>query len=316
MRLFLKSPAFWHEHSWLSKILSPLGYLYGFGVYLRHTYAEPYKLKIPTICVGNLVLGGAGKTPTVIALVELLKQKGHNPHILTRGYGRRTKHLCQVDPHTHTYKEVGDEPLLLAQVAPTWVATNRIEAGERAYAAGATILIMDDGYQNSDLYKDCHLLVFDGDQRMGNGRLFPAGPLREFPKQALKRANGIIIIGDHTKSLPPFEGPTFHAQFVPIAPFPTEGVVAFTGLGYPKKFHNTLEKLGIPVHHFITFPDHYPYSHKDMEKLTHYVYPLITTEKDWVRIPPPFRDQVQVLKGKLEFMNNKAIMELIDQYLQ
>lgn len=315
MRILLKSPAFWHKHSWISKILSPLGYLYGFGVYLRHALTKPHKLQIPTICVGNLVLGGAGKTPTVVALIELLKQRGHNPHVLTRGYGRRSAHLCRVDPKKHTYHEVGDEPLLLAQFAPTWVTTNRVEAGERAFAEGATILLMDDGYQNPDLFKDCHLLVFDGDQRIGNGHLFPAGPLREFPDHALKRADGVVIIGDHTRSLPPYHGPVFHAQFVPQAPFPTEGVVAFTGLGYPKKFHKTLEKLGIPIHNFITFPDHHPYSLKDMEKLTHYVYPLVTTEKDWVRIPPSYRDQVMVLKGKLEFADAEAILNLVEKYI-
>ncbi|MDP2194244.1 MAG: tetraacyldisaccharide 4'-kinase, partial [Alphaproteobacteria bacterium] len=193
--MILKSPKFWQKKTPVTYLLLPIAWLYIWVSRLRRSRTRSVKLSRPVVCVGNLVMGGAGKTPTVIALVQILKEMGHNPHILSRGYGAAVKGIKKVDPERHHYLQVGDEPLLLSQFAPTWVCPNRIRAGKEAIKDGATVLIMDDGFQNKAIEKDLNLLVVDSIQGFGNREVFPAGPLREPIAAGLNRADAIFFIG-------------------------------------------------------------------------------------------------------------------------
>lgn len=311
-----KSPNFWRTHSFISFLLRPLSWLYLKLAQLKERSIKPQKLNVPVICVGNLVLGGAGKTPTVISLVSLLKSMGHHPHILSRGYGAVIKGLKQVDPAYHHYLQVGDEPLILAQFAPTWVSPNRVKAGKAAVKNGATVLIMDDGFQNSTLVKDLNLLVVDSNQGFGNGEIFPAGPLREPIDSGLKRADAVFCIGDPKK----INLKHAHTAHFVVKTFPTEPnqrVIAFSGLGYPDKFRHTLKEAGFKIIEFVTFADHYPYTVIDMDRLVKAAEikkaSLITTSKDFVRVPPNFKDAVQVLKVNLTFDKPELVLKMLQE---
>ena len=172
----LKPPAFWSKNSFLSKVLSPLSSVVTLAGWLRQNYTTPHRVSVPVICVGHVTIGGSGKTPLVITLARLLKQMGYKPHVLSRGYGAKLKKPLLVNPKVHHATKVGDEPLLLAKAASTWVFPDRRVSAELAIKEGATILLMDDGFQNPKLYKDIHLLVVDGKQGFGNAKVLPAGP--------------------------------------------------------------------------------------------------------------------------------------------
>jgi tetraacyldisaccharide 4'-kinase len=312
----LKSPLFWHKKSSLAAmVLAPLGYVYGSVAYLQQRLRTPQKLDVPVICIGNVVLGGAGKTPTAIAIARMLQHSGHTPHILTRGYGRNSRALLRVDSQQHHFADVGDEPLLLARVAPTWVYHDRFQTGQKAIAAGASVLMMDDGYQNARVVKDHHLLIIDASQGIGNGKVFPAGPLREFLGPALRRADAVVMIGEGDCPLP-YDGPIFQAHLVPqttTLPPGTE-VIAFAGIGYPPKFKKTLEDISFVIKQFLAFPDHYPYTTRDIEPLLAQGYPVITTEKDWLRLPPVYQPQIHVLKVELQMAEPVVFQEWLETF--
>jgi tetraacyldisaccharide 4'-kinase len=248
-------------------------------------------------------MGGAGKTPMVMALVKLLQNMGHTPHILSRGYGGYYRNVAQVDKDTHSYLQVGDEPLLLANVAPTWIGADRVQTAKAAIKAGATVLIMDDGLQNPSLYKDFSIVVVDALQGLGNQKVFPAGPLREPLAKGLKRANLVVIVGEGNP-LPSVFHDYVQASIVCDNKALPSAVVAFAGIGYPAKFKRSLALKNIHVHAFVEFADHYPYTIKDMEKLVRLAKihgaPLLTTEKDYLRVPPAYRFLVKTLKIHLE----------------
>ncbi len=283
-----------------------------------------YKLSKPVICVGNLVMGGAGKTPTVIALVAMLKKMGHTPHILSRGYGAIVKGLQKVDPERHHYLEVGDEPLMLSQFAPTWVCPNRIKAGKAAIKNGATVLIMDDGFQNKALEKDLNLLVVDSIQGFGNKEVFPAGPLREPVTSGLNRADAVFFIGGGKASTAKKASSlgvehAFKASFINLTEPVQRGerVLAFSGIGYPEKFRLTLKRAGYKLVEFASFADHYPYTIVDMDRLLKAAElkkaQLITTSKDFIRIPTPYKENVQVFKINLQFEQPEQVEELLER---
>jgi len=283
-----------------------------------------YKLSKPVICVGNLVMGGAGKTPTVIALVSMLKKMGHTPHILSRGYGAIVKGLQKVDPERHHYLEVGDEPLMLSQFAPTWVCPNRIKAGKAAIKNGATVLIMDDGFQNKALEKDLNLLVVDSIQGFGNKEVFPAGPLREPVASGLNRADAVFFIGGGKTSTARKAsslgvGSAFKASFINLTEPLQKGerVLAFSGIGYPEKFRLTLKRAGYKLVEFASFADHYPYTIVDMDRLLKAAEikkaQLITTSKDFIRIPTPYKENVQVFKINLQFEEPEKVQQLLEK---
>ncbi|MCX7338602.1 MAG: tetraacyldisaccharide 4'-kinase [Alphaproteobacteria bacterium] len=312
----IKTPKFWDHTYGLSQALRPLSWIYTRIAAWRESRVTPVKVSIPVICVGNLVMGGAGKTPTVMAIVEILKELGHTPHILCRGYGAYIKGTINVDPKVHGYLQVGDEPLMLAEIAPTWVSADRIESAKAAIQQGASILVMDDGLQNASIHKDFSFIVIDVLQGFGNSFVFPAGPLREPIHTGLKRGQAIILIGDPHLAKQTIKG-HFGAKIVHVGPIPTHPVVAFAGIGYPLKFRHTLHEHQYTIREFVTFADHYPYTIMDMRRLrriaNNYKADLITTKKDHLRLPSGFRDRVLVLPIRLKFDNPGAIKKLLHE---
>jgi tetraacyldisaccharide 4'-kinase len=253
---------------------------------------------VPVLCVGNPTLGGAGKTPTALAAARLLIAAGERPAFLSRGYGGRLAGPVAVDPARHTADEVGDEPLLLARLAPTIVAADRVAGAAAALAAGAGVIVMDDGFQNPSLAKDTAILVVDGRTGIGNGRVFPAGPLRAPLGAQLARAQAIVVIGEPATSAAMLsEARThglavFHGRLVPdagsVAAVAGRPVLAFAGIGDPEKFFATLARAGIAAPIRRRFADHHRYTAAEAAALLADadragLLPL-TTEKDYVRL--------------------------------
>ncbi len=312
----LKSPQFWNYTYGISQALRPFSWLYTRASSWREGRIKPVKVDVPVLCVGNLVMGGAGKTPTVIALVEILKAIGHTPHILSRGYGGYFKDAIPVDPNLHSYLQVGDEPLLLANIAPTWIGSNRVESAKAAIKAGASILVMDDGLQNPSIHKDFSLIVIDSIQGLGNHLVFPAGPLREPIQKGLARAEVVIMIGDGPELLHKDNTLTqLSAKLTCEGPLVPQPVVAFAGIGFPDKFKHTLDHHNYIVREFIHFADHHPYTITDLQRLLRiseqHGCELITTVKDQLRLPHEFREQIQVLPVQLRFSDMQKIHKIL-----
>lgn len=305
----MPAPAFWETRGLTAQLLSPLGSLFGAAGSLQRCLTVPAHATVPVICVGNLVAGGAGKTPVVLALTDMMLRLGRTPHILTRGYGGSLSGPVMVDSRIHEAASVGDEALLLAAKAPTWVARNR-RAGASAIAeAGGGVILMDDGMQNPTLHHDWDILVVDGSYGFGNGRLMPAGPLRETIASGLARSRFAVLIGNDRHDLEAMlksHLPVLRAQMEPVPEdrqWRGERVVAFAGIGRPDKFFATLCATGADIVARQAFPDHHPYRSNEVARLaaqaTEVGATLVTTEKDWVRLPAEFRDSVAVLRVKL-----------------
>ena len=309
-----RAPRFWNKRQWFSYLLVPLSWVWTRFAQWNEGNIKPESVSVPVICVGNLVMGGAGKTPTVIALVQLLKNMGHTPHILSRGYGAYIRDTIQVNPHKHNYLQVGDEPLLLAQAAPTWAGPNRVQSAKAAILHGATILVMDDGLQNPSLQKDLSFIVVDSIQGIGNGMVFPAGPLREPIELGADRAQAMILIGSERSSFE-FANQQFSAKITcvntSLNKTRNKRVVAFAGIGCPDKFRHTLIENDFDVCQFIAFADHYPYTIHDLIKLIKMAEEedatLITTSKDWLRIPNHYRNIIESLPITLNFEEPEKI---------
>jgi len=309
----MKAPSFWNhgQNSLLSTLLSPIAGLYGAQTTKRAQQPPRFKADIPVICIGNLTMGGAGKTPSAIAICEYLKQAGKKPIFLSRGYGGCLKGPVMVD--AHRADEVGDEPLLLKQHAPVCVSHDRAAGAKACMAQGCDVILMDDGYQNPHLHKDLSFLVVDGGFGHGNERVFPAGPLRETLENGLKRCDAILFIGDdHTdtkkrlKQIAP-DLPLLCCTITPEARPDLKGKdgIAFAGIGRPEKFFATLEEMGVKLKACHSFADHHPYSMDDLSKLEAQAKDLnaqlITTQKDKVRLPETMQRHIDVIKITLAF---------------
>ena len=288
-------PTHWQENGLTARLLAPLSPLYSLVGKVRRGLTRPYRAPVPVICVGNPTAGGAGKTPIVQILVDRLTRQGHHPAIVLRGHGGYLKGPVRVDASQHDARAVGDEAMLHCRHAPTWVGRDRPAAMRGAIANGADIIVMDDGFQNPTVAKDISLLVIDGVSGIGNGRVHPAGPLREPFDAALKRADAVIMMGadetDIAKRLP--DGlPLLRADLQTILPDgfdPKTPVIAFAGIGRPEKFFTALRTAGVQPATCHPFPDHHPYRAQDWAKLcaeaTQHGACLMTTEKDAVRLP-------------------------------
>ena len=314
------APDFWASGGLLPALLTPLGWAYGAAGALLRARVVPYRAPIPVLCVGNLVVGGAGKTPVVLDLARRLAAMGREPHVLTRGYGGALAGPVRVERDRHGHREVGDEALLLAAVAPTWIAHDRAAGARAGVAAGARTLLLDDGFQNPSLVQDLSLLVIDGDYGFGNGRLIPAGPLREPISAGLARASAAVLLGEdrsHVAAL--VRGiPLLRARLVPITSaesFRGRGVVAFAGIGRPEKFFRTLEDSGARLIARHAFPDHHVYDESTLEHLSTEAAALearlVTTDKDFVRVPERFRARVATLPIEVEWADPAALMALL-----
>lgn len=312
-----RAPEFWARPGLVSDLLAPLGWAYGAAGAARRAMTTATRVNAPTICVGNLTAGGAGKTPVVLSLATLLRERGRKPHILSRGYGGTLKGPLQVDAARHSAIEVGDEPLLLAAAAPCWIGADRVASARAAIDAGADLLLLDDGFQNPALHYDVALIVIDGGYGLGNGRVMPAGPLREPAAPALQRASAVVMIGACEKRIELGRLPILTAQLVPIEADALKGqrVVAFAGIGRPAKFFATLRERGADIAEQKDFADHYRYAELDLHTLDALAQAnkatLVTTEKDWVRLPPRWREKIRALKVALRWDDASAIERVL-----
>jgi len=293
----MRDPSFWwRKRSLLALLLSPLGAIYGLVAAVRLRGGD--SVGIPVICVGNLTVGGAGKTPTALAIGRYLIAVGARPYFLSRGYGGSLSGPVRVDPLKHRASEVGDEPLLLAQLCPTIVSADRLAGARAARDAGATVIVMDDGFQNPSLRKDLALLVVDGRRGVGNGHVLPAGPLRAPLKRQLARAQALLVVGAGDGATPVSDAararnlPVFRGKLAanPAAAWALAGqrVLAYAGIGDPEKFFATVTAAGIVARVRLAYPDHYRYRRSDASKIlahtSHGDLQLLTTEKDLARM--------------------------------
>jgi tetraacyldisaccharide 4'-kinase len=292
----------------LPPLLSPLSWLYGAGVrYDRWLAGAPQLAALPSLVVGGINAGGAGKTPVVQYLVRLLQGLQQHPHIGLRGYGG----VASTEPRQVLPEDgvelVGDEALLHAGLAPTWVGRNRLELASRAAGAGASQLVLDDGLQHWPLRPHLSLVVVEGAFGLGNGRLLPAGSLRESWESVAARADALLILGDDRHQLQsrwPADKPCFAGRIIPKAVPELGRVLAFAGIGRPAKFWQSLQEVGMEVVASQGYPDHYRYQEQDLlglvEQATRLKAALITTRKDWVRLSPAWQARVAVLDVELQ----------------
>lgn len=318
----MRTPGFWYRPAGAAAaLLAPLGVVYGLGGrLLRMASATPVRAGVPVVCVGNLVAGGAGKTPVALAVMDALARRGVAAHFLTRGHGGRERGPLSVDPDRHDAAAVGDESLILARRAPCWLARDRAAGAAAAVAAGAQAIVMDDGFQNPGLAKDLSLVVADGGVGFGNGRLIPAGPLREPVARGLARADALVILGRDEAQVADSAGalPILRARLEP-APEAQDlrgrTVLAFAGIGRPDKFFETLRRLGAVVAGTVPFPDHHPYGPDEAMRLLELAHAAgaipVTTEKDSVRLPPEVRDRVQVVRVSVSWENPSLLDGLL-----
>ena len=315
------APDFWKRDDALSRLianaLTPIGHIYGATVRWKSRHASACRVPIPVICIGNITAGGTGKTPVAIAVAKALIARGRKPFFLTRGYGGTMEGPVAVAPE-HDSKAVGDEPLLLARTAPTVVSRHRPDGAKLAIERGADVVVMDDGHQNFSLAKDFSIVVVDAAEGFGNGRVLPAGPLREPARQGLKRADAVVLMGDGTPSLDPYGGPILRARLQPVAAeCAGRRVLAFAGIGRPAKFFDTLRGTGADVAHTASFADHHHYTQGEIDRLKHQALQLnaqlVTTEKDLVRLPPAMRDGIAGLAVEAAFTPKDAMERLLDR---
>jgi len=322
----MRTPEFWTSESAAAKamaaLLSPLGALYGLSVRARLSRARPFRPRARVVCIGNLTAGGSGKTPIAIAIGRILAAHGKKIIFLTRGYGGRLHGPVQVNPAQHSASDVGDEPLLLAAHGTVIVARNRADGARLADSLGADIILMDDGFQNFQITKDLSLVVIDAESGFQNGRLIPAGPLREAVTQGLARADGIVLMGEGTPQLPAFAGPILSACLVPTAPDVLRGrdVFAFAGIGRPQKFFQMLRHMGADIVAERSFPDHHKFTALELSVLKGAAEKtkalLVTTEKDFVRLDPAARNSIVPVPVHAAFADGPALAPLLDRVLQ
>ena len=294
----MREPAFWQPpSSWLSRLLMPLAAIYG-EIAGSRMARQGVAVGIPVLCVGNYHVGGAGKTPTTLALVALLRELGETPVVLSRGYGGSLRGPVQVDLVRHVAAEVGDEPLMMARGVTVVISSDRVAGAALARSTGASVIVMDDGFQNPAVAKDASIIVIDGDRGLGNGRVLPAGPMRAPLDLQVARTDALVIVGRGTaadgvaKQVVVKGAPVFRAQLRPaaesLAALQGRRVLAFAGIGDPGRFFRTLRSSGVDVVVEKPFPDHHPYADGDVaalfaeaqrESLT-----LVTTEKDMVKL--------------------------------
>jgi len=326
----MREPDFWYRPPSLKSLsLAPIGALYGV-IAGRRMLQGGIDAGIPVICIGNYHLGGAGKTPMVLALTRVLRDLGERPTVLSRGYGGRLRGPVTVDPGSHEATDVGDEPLMLAETVPVVVSRDRIQGVALAKAQNASVILMDDGFQNPAIAKDASLIVIDAERGVGNGKVFPAGPLRAPLPAQIVRTDALIVIGEGSAARPVIEAVAAHHRPVLSARITAhersraalrgKRVLAFAGIGDPDRFFRTLRGCDIELARERTFPDHYQFSANDIAGLVAEArrdgLTLVTTEKDMVRLRrSDAAEDIVPFAVTLEFEEPSRLRTLVTDWL-
>ena len=315
----IKTPHFWTELSWQSVILFPVSYIWRFGHYAQQKILNTKETEIPVICVGNLTVGGSGKTPVVITLCRFLSGIGKSTSILTRGFGGKEKGPIFVSTNLHQSLDVGDEPLMMAHSLDVCVSRNRpLGANHIIDKKKYDCIVMDDGLQNPTLKKDLNIAVFDGKFGIGNGFLLPAGPMRQKLEVGIQNIDLVIFNGkDETglgQKIPPHI-PIFTGELQPdeeiVEKMKNRRVYGFAGIGNPSRFFKTLNDIGADLVGEAHFADHHPYTDADLTQLYEEAIQsgaeLVTTQKDWMRLPTDWRDRVLTVPVRIHFSADDTI---------
>ena len=333
----LNTPRWWYvrdsNHARMTRTaLKPLGWIWATVTARRIARTQAVDPGCAVISVGNLTVGGSGKTPVARETLRLLRATGVEAQGLSRGYGGRLEGPVRVDSQIHTAEDVGDEPLMLAQASPVWIARDRVAGAQAAVAGGAQALVLDDGHQNPALKKTVSLIVVDGETRgdewpFGDGSVFPSGPMREPLKAGLARADAVVVMlatdvdDADPELLAVFDAlPIFVARLTPEGPPPLGPQVGFAGIAKPWKVERSLKAAGCDLADFVPFPDHAAYSAADIKFLTDqaeiYDAGLVTTEKDWVRLTPGQRAHVTAWPVVARFEDEAAFAAFLTSRIQ
>lgn len=317
----MKTPIFWKNNNVISFCLYPISIIYSFFRKMHVAFSKECKTTSNVICIGNIIAGGSGKTPVAIRIGEILKEKNINFAYLSKGYKGALRDFTKVNIEKHTSNQVGDEPLILANYADTFICYNRKKAFNiLAKNYNYDVIVMDDGFQNPTIFKDKNIIVIDGEYGIGNGKLLPSGPMRETLDDVVKRATFFIIIGEDKqnleKKLLEYNAKVIHANIIEKNKSNNnESYIAFCGIGRPQKFFNSLKKSNYNVIKEISFSDHCKYTKNDILKLIseskQLNTKLITTKKDWVKIPDCYKKNIEVLDIYIDFCNINEFMELL-----
>lgn len=330
----MREPAFWYRPpSWMSRLMTPLGAIYG-AITARRMMREGVAAGIPVLCVGNYHVGGAGKTPTTIALAKILRELGEQPVVVSCGYGGQLEGPVCVDQSAHTARDVGDEPLMMASQLPVIVARDRVDGAALARAQGASVILLDDGFQNPALIKDISLIVIDGGRGVGNGCVFPAGPLRAPLPPQIARTDALVVVGDYhaaddiAAAVSRHGAPVLRARLVPnarsVAALQGQQALAFAGIGDPSRFFATLRASGVDVREERAFDDHHAFTPTEVEQLVSDAraksLTLVTTEKDMARLRSDAHlarhmDHIRAFAVTLDFADEVVLRELIAKRL-
>ena len=328
----LKTPRWWYARERIPSpvvrtLLRPASWAWTYVTARRIARTQPFDSGVPVICVGGQTVGGAGKTPVARAILEMLRARGVNAAALSRGYGGKLAGPIAVDAARHSAAEVGDEPLMLARDGPAFIARDRAAGARSAVAAGVQAIVLDDGHQNPSLRKTLSLVVVDGETRgewpFGDGAVFPAGPMREPLKVGLARADAVVVMLPADLDHPDPElmalvagKPVLIARLEPASEASPQGpVLAFAGIAKPWRFERALVAAGCELADFAAFADHAPYTEEMLrflaDRAQHLGASLITTEKDWVRLPPAWRDRIAAWPVRARFEDEAALAALL-----
>lgn len=318
----MRAPHFWsagldpqsREAAPLTRLLlTPFSMLYLWGLRRKLARAVPDSAPVPVVCIGNLTTGGAGKTPVTEAIRNRITARGLRAASLSRGHGGKERGPLKVDAGAHTYRDVGDEPLLLAATGEAWIGRDRPEAARAMAAAGADVIVMDDGHQNPSLKKDLTFIVIDAGAPFGNGQVLPQGPLREKVPEGLARADAVILMGEGPvpREVTASGLPVLRARLAPAEAPPLGPLVAFAGIGRPQKFFDSLAEAGGHLSDAVPFGDHHPYAKGDIQFLRSLARDqgarLVTTTKDHVRLPPEVRQEIHAWPVTAVFEDTAAL---------
>ena len=331
----LNTPRWWYmrngRHGAVARtLLRPLSWVWAAATARRIARATPVDAGVPVISIGNLTVGGSGKTPVAREVLRLLRAAGTDAHALSRGYGGTLEGPTRVDLAQHTAAEVGDEPLMLALDSPAWIARDRIAGARAAADAGAQALVLDDAHQNPALKKTLSLVVVDGETRndewpFGDGSVFPSGPMREPLKAGLARADAVVILlpTDLAEADPELIAtfgaiPVFIARLEAATPPPSGLLLGFAGIAKPWKVERSLKAAGAELVDFADFPDHAAFREQDLrflaDRADQFGARLITTEKDWSRLPPGWRARVISWPVKARFEDEAGLIRILPPF--